>query len=192
MALAQFQKGQTVWVKCVGAWAEVEKVKPVWAKGFSEPIRVTYEVGLGREFQANELFVPTEDASSANMGLWRLMRVRNKWQQPEDCAHHPFPGTYPVVVTDRMDWGGWRVPGAEYDRDPDHIEFQARLIAAAPKLMVIASQLVESVDQDPDDAPPEMVQLARQARSLLQTITDVLARPKTKSTRRESSESHAA
>lgn len=91
-----------------------------------------------------------------------------------------------------MDWGGWRVPGAEYDRDPDHIEFQARLIAAAPKLMVIASQLVEAVDQDPDDAPPEMVQLARQARSLLQSITDVLARPKVKPARRESSESQAA
>lgn len=95
MALAQFQKGQTVWVKCVGAWAEIEKVKPVWAKGFSEPIRVTYEVGLGREFQANELFVPTEDASSANMGLWRLMRCATSGSSPRTAPITPSPAPIP-------------------------------------------------------------------------------------------------
>ena len=50
MARAQFQKGQKVWVECVGAWAFIEQVQPVWAKGFDEPVRITYEVGLGREF----------------------------------------------------------------------------------------------------------------------------------------------
>ena len=132
MARAQFQKGQRVWVECVGAWTTIEKVQPVWAKGFDEPVRVTYDVGLGREFQAHELLVPADDPSGDDMGHWRLLRARNKWQQPDDCAHHPIPGTYPVVVTDQADWGGWRVPGAEYDRDPGRIEFQARLIAAAP------------------------------------------------------------
>ncbi|RZJ37963.1 MAG: hypothetical protein EON86_16410, partial [Brevundimonas sp.] len=74
-------------------------------------------------------------------------------------------------------WGGWRVPGAEYDRDPDQIEFQARLIAAAPRLMALATQLLGSVDEAPDDAPPEMRALAREARTVLKTITDVLAAP---------------
>ena len=36
MARAQFQKGQKVWVECVGAWAQIEQVQPVWAKGFEE------------------------------------------------------------------------------------------------------------------------------------------------------------
>ncbi|KQY80400.1 hypothetical protein [Brevundimonas sp. Root1423] len=177
MARAQFQKGQKVWVECVGAWAQVEKVQPVWAKGFEEPVRVTYDVGLGREFLGHELLLPTEDPSANAGESWRLMRARNKWQTADDCPHHPFPGTYPVVVTDKADWGGWRVPGAEYDRDPDQIEFQARLIAASPQLLALAERLAASVDEAPDDAPPEMVELARTARTLLKTITDVLVSP---------------
>ena len=177
MARAQFQKGQKVWVECVGAWAQIEKVQPVWAKGFEEPVRVTYDVGLGREFLGHELLLPTEDPAANTGESWRLMRARNKWQTADDCPHHPFPGTYPVVVTDKADWGGWRVPGAEYDRDPDQIEFQARLIAASPQLLALAERLVASVDEAPDDAPPEMVELARTARTLLKTITDVLVSP---------------
>ena len=178
MARAQFQKGQKVWVECVGAWAQIEKVQPVWAKGFEEPVRVTYDVGLGREFLGHELLMPVEDPAAEVSGQnWRLMRARNKWQAAEDTPHHPFPGTYPVVVTDKADWGGWRVPGAEYDRDPEQIEFQARLIAAAPRLMALAEQLLASVDEAPDDAPPEMRALAREARTVLRTVTDVLAAP---------------
>ena len=177
MARAQFQKGQKVWVECVGAWAQIEKVQPVWAKGFEEPVRVTYDVGLGREFLGHELLLPSDDPVANAGESWRLMRARNKWQTPDDCPHHPFPGTYPVVVTDQADWGGWRVPGAEYDRDPDQIEFQARLIAAAPRLMALAERLAASVDDAPDDAPPEMQTLAREARTVLKSVTDVLATP---------------
>ena len=68
---------------------------------------------------------------------WRVVRARNKWQPAEDCARHPVPGTYPVVMTGEADWGGWRVPGAEYDLDPGKIEEQARLIANAPQLAVL-------------------------------------------------------
>ena len=177
MARAQFQKGQKVWVECVGAWAQIEKVQPVWAKGFEEPVRVTYDVGLGREFLGHELLLPSDDPAANAGERWRLMRARNKWQSADDCPHHPFPGTYPVVVTDQADWGGWRVPGAEYDRDPDQIEFQARLIAAAPRLMALAERLVSAVDEAPDDAPPELQELAREARTVLKTVTDVLAAP---------------
>ena len=130
MAKAQFHRHQRVWVECVGAWAVIEKIIPVWAKGFGEPVKITYDVGLGREFLANEL--RGEDHAedpAADAAAWRILRARNKWQQPDDCAHHPIPGTYPVVVTDPQDWGGWRVPGAEYDRDPAKIEAQARMIA---------------------------------------------------------------
>ncbi len=177
MARAQFQKGQKVWVECVGAWANIEKVQPVWAKGFDEPVRISYDIGLGREFTAAELMLPSEDPASADLGNWRLLRARNKWQQAEDVPHHPMAGTYPVVVTDSADWGGWRVPGAEYDRDPHRIEFQARLIAAAPRLMSLAQALVETVSESPDDAPPESLALARQARDVLRTITDILGPP---------------
>src|SRR5579872_2219871 len=104
MAKAVFQRNQKVWVESVGAWATVERIDPVWAKGFDEPVRVTYDVGLGRAFLAHEL--RPEDPSGeeiedvAAASGWRLMRARNKWQTPEECASHPFPGTYPVVVTD--------------------------------------------------------------------------------------------
>lgn len=176
MARAQFQKGQRVWVECVGAWAAIERVQPVWAKGFDEPVRVTYDVGLGREFLAHELALPADDPAAPAAGEdWRLLRARNKWQTAEDCPHHPFPGTYPVIVTDKADWGGWRVPGAEYDRDPHHIEFQARLIAAAPKLMALAQALVAAVDETPEDAPPETLRLATAARAVLRDVTEITA-----------------
>lgn len=177
MARAQFQKGQKVWVECVGAWAQIEKVQPVWAKGFEEPVRITYDIGLGREFTASELLLPAEDDAASDLGDWRLLRARNKWQHIDDVPHHPVPGTYPVVVTDAADWGGWRVPGAEYDRDPVRIEFQARLIAAAPRLMAVAQALADTVAEAPDDAPPETLALARQARDVLKAITEVLAPP---------------
>jgi hypothetical protein len=89
MAKAVFQRNQKVWVESVGAWAIVERIDAVWAKGFDEPVRVTYDVGLGRAFQAHELRAEeatgeeTDDAATASSG-WRLMRARNKWQTPEE------------------------------------------------------------------------------------------------------------
>jgi hypothetical protein len=172
MAKASFHKNQRVWVECVGAWATIEKIVPVWAKGFEEPVKITYDVGLGRDFLAHELDADRADEVTAapEAGEWRLLRAKNKWQSLDDCSHHPLPGSYPVVVTDPKDWGGWRVPGAEYDRDPERIEFQARLVASAPKLMRLAQEMVASVAESPEDAPPQMVMLARQAQAVLAAL----------------------
>ena len=82
-----------------------------------------------------------------------------------------------MVVTDTADWGGWRVPGAEYDRDPAKIEAQARLIAAAPALMQVAQSLVDLAAEAPDDAPPAVLALAREAREALKPVTNVLDTP---------------
>jgi hypothetical protein len=180
VAKAQFHKNQKVWVEAVGAWASIEKIIPVWSKGFDEPVKITYDVGLGREFRAEELR-PEEAAEGAPAsvgGEWRLMRARNKWQAPEECAHHPYPGTFPVVVTDANDWGGWRTPGAEYDRDPLKIERQARLIANAPGLLKLAEALAASVAEAPDDVPPEMARLAKAASALVRSVADSPAAPK--------------
>ena len=176
MAKATFQRNQKVWVDSVGAWAVVEKIEPIWAKGFDEPVRVTYDVGLGRSFNANELRAeePLGEDKDAAPG-WRLLRARNKWQTPEDCAHHPSPGTYPGVVTDQSDWGGWRVPGAEYDRDPRRIEFQARLLVSAPALRTVVCELLQLVAEAPEDAPPAMQELARQAMAIERYLSEVPA-----------------
>ncbi|HWY65523.1 MAG TPA: hypothetical protein VNX61_09930, partial [Rhizomicrobium sp.] len=117
MAKAQFHKNQRVYVKPVGTWALIERVVPHWVKGIEEPIRIHYDVGLGREFAADELRCEEtqhDGLPPVHAQVWRIMRARNKWQPTEDCARHPVPGTYPVVVTGETDWGGWRVPGAEY------------------------------------------------------------------------------
>jgi hypothetical protein len=180
VAKAQFHKHQKVWVEAVGAWASIEKIAPVWAKGFDEPVRITYDVGLGREFLAHELRaedVAEAPADDQTGGEWRLMRARNKWQPPEDCVHHPYPGTFPVVVTDKTDWGGWRVPGAEYDRDPYRIEFQARLLAAAPKLMRIARELAEFADENTGEAPDEVLRLGRAASVVMRALAETPKAP---------------
>ncbi|MNE92497.1 hypothetical protein D3C80_1902270 [compost metagenome] len=69
------------------------------------------------------------------------------------------------------------MPGAEYDRDPQRVEFQARLIAAAPDLMELARELMASVAEAPDDAPPESLRLARKAQSILRRMTEIPAPP---------------
>jgi len=169
MAKAAFHKNQRVYVKPVGTWALIEHVVPHWAKGLDEPIRVHYDVGLGREFTADELVSeePMSDRIASSAEAWRVVRARNKWQAAEDCSRHPVPGTYPVVITGREDWGGWRVPGAEYDLDPSKVEEQARLIANAPKLASFAGGLVDWVRKSGEDMPDALADLAHQAQDIL-------------------------
>ena len=171
MAKAQFHKNQRVYVKPVGTWALIEHVVPHWAKGIDEPIRIHYDVGLGREFAAEELLSeePVSD-NNADSGSWRVVRARNKWQPAQDCTRHPVPGTYPVVVTGEADWGGWRVPGAEYDLDPGRIEEQARLIANAPLLASFAVSLVDWARKSGEDMPNELAELAHRAQDLLTEV----------------------
>src|SRR5260370_32516747 len=169
MAKAQFHKNQRVYVKPVGTWALIERVVPHWAKGLDEPLRVFCDGGLGREFGAEELQQeePKDGEPAAISGeKWRIVRARNKWQATEDCARHPFPGTYPVVMTGETEWGGWRVPGAEYDLDPAKVEEQARMIASAPRLVTFASALVDLARQSGEDLPTALVQLAHDAQDI--------------------------
>lgn len=144
MAKASFHKNQRVYVKPVGTWALIERVVPHWAKGLDEPLRIFYDVGLGREFAAEELQfdnAQTEDVKGSDK--WRIVRAHNRWQAPQETTGHPFPGTYPVVVTGEADWGGWRVPGSEYALSPARIEQQARMVASAPQMTALLKELVE-------------------------------------------------
>jgi len=172
MAKATFHRHQRVFVEPVGTWAVIDKVNPVWVKGFDEPVRVTYDCGLGRDFSADELTPETEargEESEGGTSHWRLMRARNKWQTPEESAHHPFPGTYPVVVTDENDWGGWRVPGAEYERDPNLIEMQARLIASAPKLLKMARDML-AYGRNNTDLDDDLVAMIKRADEMVRAV----------------------
>jgi len=172
MAKAQFHKSQRVYVKPVGTWALIERVVPHWAKGLEEPIRVHYDVGLGREFTADELQAeePLPDGKQSDDAQWRVVRQRNKWQPEEDCARHPVPGTYPVVITGEADWGGWRVPGAEYDLDPVKIERQARMIASVPRLVQFATGLIDQARKSGEEIPNALVELTHEAQDVLTAI----------------------
>lgn len=175
MARAVFQKGQRVFVKPLGAWAEIERIVPQWVRGVEEPLRVHYDVGLGREFTAAELSAEvrtTPDQDGAEH--WRLVRLANRWHSEADGVrrNHPFPGTYPVVMTDEMDWGGWRVPAAEYDRSPERIEHQARIIANAQRMLRLTRRLSDIAG----DAPglPAMVE---EANAILRDVYDAQIEP---------------
>jgi hypothetical protein len=172
MAKAVFHKGQRVFVKPVGTWAFIEAVMPQWVKGVEEPLRVTYEVGLGRDFQAHELVPEEVEQSSAELvetEKWRILRAPNRWRQGGD-VRQPNPGTFPVVVTDERDWGGWRVPMAEYERDPERIERQAKIIANALKLMRVCRELTHIAGDQAMDTPPALLELAAQAESVLTAV----------------------
>jgi len=172
MAKAQFHKGQRVYVKPVGTWALIERVVPHWAKGIDEPVRVYYDVALGREFAADELQAeaPMDEPRGENGENWRIIRARNKWQQSNDCSRHPMPGTFPIVVTGDADWGGWRVPGAEYDLDPEKVERQARIIASAPRLVEFAEGLVSWARKSGEEMPADLVDLAQDAQDILTSV----------------------
>jgi hypothetical protein len=173
MAKAQFHKNQRVFVRPVGTWALIEKVIPQWAKGLDEPLRIYYEVGLGREFAAEELQPETATAAEPQDTYdenWRLVRARNKWKTPDECSHHPYPGTHPQIITGDAEWGGWRVPGAEYDLYPEKVEHQARLIVSAPRMSVLARSLVESFKAQPEDLPDDVAALALEAQAILRYI----------------------
>tara|TARA_Y100000052_G_scaffold22253_2_gene22924 strand:- start:26469 stop:27041 length:573 start_codon:yes stop_codon:yes gene_type:complete len=180
MAKALFHKNQKVFVKPVGTWAIVEQVLPQWVKGMDEPLRVHYDVGLGREFAANELTPEDKSSSSHSSGTdefllenWRVHRAKARWGADDDNSHHPQPGTFPVVVTDENDWGGWRVPGAEYDRDPHKIEYQARLIASSPQMLKLLKRLVDMVSDSPENTTAEIREIARTGVHVLRHIYDV-------------------
>ena len=175
MAKAVFHKNQRVFVKPVGTWAVIEQVKPQWVKGVEEPLRIHYDVGLGRDFSADELTaqntVNAQDGPIAQN--WRILRAKNKWQGPEDSQHHPVPGTYPVVVTDEQDWGGWRVPMAEYDRDPARVEFQARVLSQSLALFNLSSRLVDFMNEYGEDAPHELMEMTKEAVTIIRYIRDM-------------------
>jgi hypothetical protein len=171
MAKAHYHKNQRVYVRPVGTWALIEKVMPQWAKGLDEPLRIFYDVGLGREFAAEELQAELQTAKPEHSDEgWRLVRARNKWKSTEECANHPFPGTHPQVITGDAEWGGWRVPGAEYDLYPEKVEHQARVIVSAPKLVAMAHALVECFKEQPEDLPDDLASLAMEAQSILRYV----------------------
>lgn len=173
MAKAVFHKGQRVFVKPVATWAVVERVNPQWVKGVEEPLRVSYDVGLGRDFQAHELNAEEREPTKPDLietENWRVLRAANRQSADGREPRHPHPGTYPVVVTDEKDWGGWRVPVAEYDRDPERIEHQARVFANALRLMRVARGLISYAQDFPHETPPELQDLAAQAEMVLTAI----------------------
>jgi hypothetical protein len=173
MAHALFHKNQRVYVRPVGTWAIVERVVPHWTKGLDEPIRIFYDVGLGREFSAEELRSEAVLPSPEDGGeVWRILRVPNRWQAPAETTSHPFPGTYPVVLTGEAEWGGWRVPGAEYALSPARIERQARVMASAPRLVDIVKQLTQWAKETPEGVPESLAELTRKSGQAMSFIDE--------------------
>jgi hypothetical protein len=175
MAKAKFHKSQRVFVKPVGTWAFVESVVPKWIKGCDEPFKITYDCGMGREFTQEELeeesLTPQNGSLEAAEGAWRVLRAKNRWKSAEQCRHHPFPGTHPTVVTTGCEWGGWRVPGSEYDLDPRRIERQAQVIVRAPALVKVIEEFLRHSDQEPENLSDEMTQLAQMARRIISEVS---------------------
>jgi len=181
MAKALFHKNQRVYVKPVGTYAIIEQVIPHWVKDVPEPLRVTYDVGLGREFTGGELV--SESKLNERSGLsadefdadeWRIHRMKNRWQSTnEDIGHRPYPGSFPVVMTDEHDWGGWRVTRAEYDRDPGKIEHQARLIVNSPHMLRQIRKFVALASENPHDLPEDALRIAKACAAIVRDIYQV-------------------
>lgn len=180
MAKAHFHKAQRVYVKPVGTWVLIERVVPHWVKGVDEPLRISYDCGLGRLFQAHELVAERmmqdierdeDEDDDLLIEHWRVVRRLIKWRA-EDArgAGSANPGTYPVIATDDGPTGGWRVPSAEYDRDPQRVEHQARMIAHTPDLMRIARKLTDYAAAYPERIDEEISPLVRRSAAILRSV----------------------
>ncbi len=179
MAKALFHKSQRVFVKPVGIWTFVERVVPHWVKDVDEPLRISYDCGLGRLFQAHELLSERamqaqgrsddEDDDDLMLEHWRIERRMLKWRS---AGHglEAHPGTLPVVATDEGSSGGWRVPASEYERDPQRIEHQALIIMHAPDLLQIARKIAEFASENPSEFPAELAPVARRCASILRIV----------------------
>jgi hypothetical protein len=176
MAKAKFHKAQRVFVKPVGTWAYVESVVPKWIRGCDEPIKIAYDCGMGREFAQEELeeeSLALQNGSQYSAGgPWRVVRGQNRWKSAEQCGHHPYPGTHPMVVTSERDWGGWRVPGSEYDLDPYRVERQAQIISRAPVFQKLLEDFVQHAEQEPENLSDDLTKLAQIARRVLSEVSD--------------------
>lgn len=174
MAKAKFHKSQRVFVKPVGTWAHIERVVPKWVRGCDEPIKIAYDCGMGREFAQEELEEETnalqERSTFDETCEWRIIRGQNRWKSGDQCDHHPFPGTHPVIVTGDREWGGWRVPGAEYDLDPYKVEKQAQAMVRAPVLYSLLSRLIEHADHEPENFSQGLMELAELSRRVVSQI----------------------
>ncbi len=179
MAKALFHKMQRVYVKPVGTWAHVEQVIPHWVKDVDEPLRITYECGLGRQFHAQELMAEQSmyqgttdnDADEdPTMQCWTIARRVARWHQEFSPQSPTHPGTYPAVVTEEDGTGGWRVSKAEFDRDPQRIEHQARMIVRTPELLRVARQIAEFAADQPEDMPKDLQQVATACSSILRFV----------------------
>ena len=170
MAKAVFHKGQRVYVKPVATWATIESVRPQWVKGVEEPLRVTYDVGLGRDFQAHELAAekPSPKPDLIETENWRILRAVNRLSQdardPPSLSRHLSSRRH-----GRKDWGGWRVPMAEYDRDPQRVSINP---ACSRTRFVYAgcAELIEFAQDYPHETPGQLSDLARQAEMVLSAV----------------------
>lgn len=179
MAKALFHKSQRVFVKPVGTWAVIEHVVPHWVKDVDEPLRVTYDCGLGRPFHAHELISEqalhnqnrvTGEDDDMMLEQWVIDRRTIKWRAGDFGFALADPGTFPVVATDEGGTGGWRVGGSEYDRDPQRIEHQARMIVQTPELMRIARRIADFASENPSDLPSSLKPVAQYCSLILRKV----------------------
>ncbi len=179
MAKALFHKSQRVYVKPVGTWALVENVIPHWVKDVQEPLRITYECGLGRPFQAHELVSEQakhnserqeEEDDDLLLEHWRVRRRSARWRAALAGQAGPNLGTYPVVVTDEGETGGWRVSPNDYDRDPQRVEHQARMIVQTPELLRVARLVAEFAADRPEEFPESMRAIAQNCAAILRFV----------------------
>ena len=77
-----------------------------------------------------------------------------------------------MIVTTERDWGGWRVPGAEYDLDPYRIERQAEIIVRAPILMKLIEEFLQHAEQEPENLSDDLTKLAQLARRVTSEVSD--------------------
>jgi len=146
-----------------------------WAKGIDEPLRVYYDVGLGREFAADELQAEQPLAENGHAATRIGASCAPGINGSRRKIAHAIPSRH---LSDRYHGAG-RVgrlarPGAEYDLDPLRIERQAASSPAYParKLRAGTGPMGAQVRRE---MPVALADLAHQAQDILANVDKIEA-----------------
>ena len=77
-----------------------------------------------------------------------------------------------MVLTGDANWGGWRVPGAEYALSPARIERQARMMVWLPQLLTLLRKARDWGKGSSDKLPDSLLELLRQSNDILNYLDE--------------------
>ena len=152
--------------------AYVEAVVPTWVKGCEEPIKISYDCGMGREFAQEELEeeILLRSRSTPRMALAApgascAATIAGRAPSSAGTTRHASHGRDHRARLGRLARSGRRIRSRSLC-----IERQAEIVRA-PIFMKLLEEFVEYADQEPENLSDDLTKLAQIARRIISEVS---------------------